>query len=111
VFNYYINSKLIESWPKGSPRKFRFGETHYIEVSQGVELKDTKVINDKTDISDYSDYDYISARKQSYGSLEEQIEFIAENGVSSFRSRQLAIKSMYPKTPIDSTSESENLKK
>lgn len=98
MYNYYKNKELVEAWPKSIARDFRFGETHYIEVVKNVEVEETKVINDKTDISEYPDYDYILYRKQGYGSLEDQLEFIAENGVSAFRARQLAIKNMYPKT-------------
>lgn len=42
-------------------------------------------------------YDYIEARKKKYGTIEEQIEYIAENGITAFRSRQTAIKAEYPK--------------
>lgn len=42
-------------------------------------------------------YDYVEARKQRYGTLEEQIEYIAENGITAFRSRQTAIKAECPK--------------
>lgn len=42
-------------------------------------------------------YDYVEARKQRYGSIVEQIEYIAENGITAFRARQSSIKSEYPK--------------
>lgn len=97
MFNYYINEELIESYPKATPREFEFGETHYIEVIDGVEDESTKVINNKTSVSDYPNYDYKKSRISRYGSANQQLEYIAENGVMSFKNRQMAVKARYPK--------------
>ena len=40
---------------------------------------------------------YKRKRKLEYGSIEEQIEYIVENGLDAFISKQNAIKSKYPK--------------
>lgn len=40
---------------------------------------------------------YIDDRKASYGSVEEQLEYLVENGVDAFIARQAAIKAQFPK--------------
>ena len=97
MFNYYINDELIEEYPKGTPREFRFGETHYIEVIDGEEDETTRVNNEITDINKYPDYDYKIMRMTEYGAVEEQLEYIAENGVTAFKNKQMAAKARYPK--------------
>lgn len=39
----------------------------------------------------------VSKRLAAYGTAEEQLEFIVENGIDAFISRQLSIKKTYPK--------------
>jgi len=67
-----------------------------------LEVKNIKGSNNPEQLSRLYDptdpvYDYFEARKHKYGTLEEQIEYIAENGITAFRSRQTAIKAEYPK--------------
>lgn len=40
---------------------------------------------------------YIDKRKKEYGSAEEQIEFITENGLTAWKAKVDKIKSKYPK--------------
>ena len=41
---------------------------------------------------------YIAARKEAYGTLEEQIEYLVENGITALKSRNNAIKAANPKS-------------
>ena len=40
---------------------------------------------------------YIRKRQKEYGTVEEQLEYIVENGLDAFISKQNGIKSKYPK--------------
>lgn len=100
MFNYYINQKLVESYPKGNPREFKFGETHYIEVVDGREDETTRVNNEIVDINEYKNYNYETMRRTEYGAVEKQLEYIAENGVTAFKNKQMAVKARYPRNEI-----------
>lgn len=76
MFNYYINEELVEEYPKGNPREFKFGETHYIEVIDDVEDESTKVLNDKVLPSDYENYDYKAIRITQYPTIEDQLDML-----------------------------------
>lgn len=41
--------------------------------------------------------EYIANRKAEYGTVEEQLEYLAENGVEAFKRRQAEIKKRHPK--------------
>lgn len=43
---------------------------------------------------------YVDQRKEEYGSLSEQLEYITENGLSAWQTKVAAIKAKYPK-PAD----------
>tara|TARA_R100000773_G_C4176957_1_gene88274 strand:+ start:426 stop:734 length:309 start_codon:yes stop_codon:yes gene_type:complete len=50
-------------------------------------------------LSDYNkNSSVIENRKKEYGSLEEQLEYIVENGIDAFITKQKNIKSKYPKS-------------
>ena len=97
MFNYYVNEELVESYPKGNPRKFNYGETHYIEVVDSKEDETTRVDNEITDISQYPNYDYKVSRMSAYGTIESQLEFITENGLDAWQAKVTEIKNKYPK--------------
>ena len=97
MFNYYINDKLVESYPKGNPREFKFGETHYIQIVNGEEDYSTRVENEVTDIAEYPNYDYKISRLAAYGTVINQIEFITENGLDAWQANVTEIKNRYPK--------------
>lgn len=40
---------------------------------------------------------YADRRREEYGSIEDQLDFIVKNGVEAYRERNLAIKAKYPK--------------
>jgi effector-binding domain-containing protein len=46
---------------------------------------------------DSENYDYSYARKSEYGSVEDQIEFITENGLEAWQAKVTEIKNKYPK--------------
>lgn len=46
----------------------------------------------------YAVSNYFESRMNEYGTIEEQIEFIVENGFAAFIRRQKAIKEKYPKS-------------
>jgi len=49
---------------------------------------------------DHENYDYCYARcntSDGYGTVEEQLEYIAENGFTDFKNRQMEVKARYPK--------------
>ena len=52
---------------------------------------------EKNDKNKRYGWNYKRKRKLEYGSIEEQIEYIVENGLDAFISKQNAIKSKYPK--------------
>jgi len=56
MYNYYINNQKVEEYPKGSPREFRFGETHYIPIIDMVEDESGKVINEIKTLSKALEY-------------------------------------------------------
>lgn len=97
MFNYYINDKLVESYPKGTPRDFKYGETHYVQVVGEDEDETTRVNNEVADINEYQNYDYKIMRMTEYGAVEEQLEYITEKGVTAFKNKQMAVKARYPK--------------
>ena len=117
MYKYYINTELTEEWPKSMPREFRFGETHRIQVIKGKEDNDTRVDNTLTDLDDAIAYykdkdeneykkcicikegsdDYVRYRKEEYGTIEQQIEYIVEHGVDKLQERNNAIKQKYKK--------------
>ena len=97
MFNYYINDKLVESYPKGNPREFKYGETHYVEVVGGDEDETTRVNNEVPDINQYENYDYKIMRMTEYGTIESQVEFITENGLEAWQNKVSQIKEKYPK--------------
>ena len=97
MFNYYINEKLVESYPKGNPREFKFGETHRIEVINAQEDESTRVENEVTDIKEYQNYDYKISRLAAYGTVMDQLEFITENGLDAWQDKVNEIKNRYPK--------------
>jgi len=99
------------------PREFRYGETHRIEVVNDEEDNDTRLDNTLTDLDEAIEYykntdeneykrcvcmkegsdDYIKYRKEEYGSIEQQIEFITEHGLDAWQTRVQEIKLEYPK--------------
>lgn len=97
MFNYYVNQKLVESYPKGNPREFKFGETHYIQIVNGEEDESTRVDNEVTDINEYGNYDYKISRLAAYGTVMDQLEFITENGLDAWQANVTEIKNRYPK--------------
>jgi len=97
MFNYYINEKLVESYPKGNPREFKFGETHHIQIVNGEEDEATRVDNEVTDINQYANYDYKISRLAAYGTVMDQLEFITENGLDAWQANVTEIKNRYPK--------------
>lgn len=97
MYNYYINEELIEQYPKGSPRAFKFGETHRIEVINAEEDESTRVDNEESELNKYPNYNYKISRQISYGSIESQIEYITENGIEAWQEKVTEIKSRYPK--------------
>ena len=63
------------------------------------ELKKQAPHEEKIDTA-HENYDYSYARLNAddgYGTIEEQLEYIAENGVTAFKSKQAAVKTRYPK--------------
>lgn len=103
MYNYYINEELSEEYPKGNPREFKYGETHYIEVVDGTEDESTRVEN-TTNAEEYTNYDYEVSRMVAYGSVVNQVEYIAENGLDAWQVKITEIKEMYPKD-IEDTAE------
>jgi len=64
-----------------------------------AELKKQAPHEEKIDIN-HENYDYCYARcntSDGYGTIEEQLEYIAENGVTAFKNKQMAVKARYPK--------------
>lgn len=64
-----------------------------------AELKKQTPHEEKIDIN-HENYDYCYARcntSDGYGTIEEQLEYIAENGVTAFKNKQMAVKARYPK--------------
>ncbi len=64
-----------------------------------AELKKQAPYEEKIDTA-HENYDYSYARinaDDGYGTIEEQLEYIAENGVTAFKSKQAAVKTRYPK--------------
>lgn len=102
MYNYYINEELSQSYPKGNPREFKYGETHYIEVVDGTEDKSTRVENTKN-VEEYTNYDYEVSRTVAYGSVEAQLEYMTENGLDAWQEKVTEIKEMYPKDIIETT--------
>ena len=97
MYNYYIDEKLVEEYPKEMPRPFKFGETHYIGVVDGEEDITTKIDNELTSVNDYQNYDYQVSRAIEYGEIASQIAYITENGLDAWQNRVAAIKNKYPK--------------
>ena len=63
------------------------------------ELKRQAPYEEKIDTA-HENYDYSYARinaDDGYGTIEEQLEYIAENGVTAFKNKQAAVKTRYPK--------------
>ena len=44
-----------------------------------------------------AEFGYINKRLAEYGTIQEQLEYIAENGADAFMTRQAAIKAKHPK--------------
>lgn len=42
-------------------------------------------------------YNYKKLRREEYGTVESQLEYLVENGLEALKSRNLAIKAKYPK--------------
>ena len=97
MYNYYINEELVEEYPKAKPRKFKYGETHYVALVDGTEDETTRVDNEITDINEYHTYDYKVSRVAAYGTIESQLEFITENGLDAWQAKVTDIKNKYPK--------------
>lgn len=54
------------------------------------------MINEKYP-ENFDDYDYKAKRIFEYGSTKQQLEYLVENGIEAFISRNNAIKKKYPK--------------
>lgn len=97
--NYYISSDnvkvLNENYTEEEAQEYdRQKEIHDI-IYGGDDTKKYRLF-DTTDIA----YDYCYARinaDDGYGTVEEQLEYIAENGVTAFKNKQMAVKARYPK--------------
>ena len=83
--------------PTFNPRKFKYGETHYVALVDGTEDETTRVDNEITDINEYHTYDYKVSRVAAYGTIESQLEFITENGLDAWQAKVTDIKNKYPK--------------
>lgn len=68
--------------------------------AEAAQKKSEELAKNKLDVN-HSQYDYIYARIQAYGSSESQLEFITENGLEEFKKRQNEIKNKYPKKVKD----------
>jgi hypothetical protein len=67
------------------------------KIIEDEEMEDKKTTHDELiDISD-PNYDYTYARRSEYGSVEDQIEFITENGLEAWQDKVTEIKNRYPK--------------
>lgn len=100
MFNYYINEKLVESYPKGNPREFKFGETHYIIVIDEVEDESTKVLNEQALPSDYEHYDYKAIRIAQYPTIEDQLDMLfwdQKNNTNIWQEEIQKVKDFAPK--------------
>ena len=101
-----LNSKIIQY--VGSEVNFR-EDVLIFDDGEGVYIKEWNLDSPAkpTDAqlnaleSDADDYEYnlsqIAKRKAEYGSLEQQMENIMENGVTAEKSRVQSIKEKYPK--------------
>lgn len=99
--NNWVNSEGV---PKPYP-SYSIVETIVKNDAEWTLIED-ELLDDNTPSHDElievsnSNYNYIYARMYAddgYGTVEEQLEYIAENGVTAFKNRQMAVKARYPK--------------
>lgn len=67
--------------------------------NESKEQKKQAPYKEKIDTT-HKNYDYFYARSNAsdgYGTIEEQLEYIAENGVMAFKKKQMEVKARYPK--------------
>jgi len=86
IVTYQNSNKEIDGW----------------EVVSGENAQEVQDFINKTgDYSQEAIFERISTpiekRKNEYGTIEEQLEYIVENGLEAFITRQNAIKAKYPK--------------
>lgn len=100
--------KSLENWrnSEGIPKPY----PNYLIVETIVENDEQWVfIDDETSESydpthdelidiDSENYDYSYARRSEYGSVEDQIEYITENGLDAWQAKVTEIKNKYPKS-------------
>lgn len=103
--SYYSKIKLYiqnnsDTWDNEKVSLQNDGEGDYIKVWSYSFSKPTDAQLNALD-SDADDYEYnlgqIEKRKAEYGTLEQQMENVMENGVTAEKNRVQAIKDKYPK--------------
>jgi len=96
---YYIDSNslkvLNENYTEEDAQEYNHKKEIH-NILYGGDNTQMYRLYDPADIA----YDYSYARSNAsdgYGTIEEQLEYIAENGVTAFKSKQAAVKTRYPK--------------
>lgn len=87
----YPNYSIVETIVKN--------DTEWVFIDDEVSESASATHDELIDVSN-SNYSYIYARmyaNDGYGTVEGQLEYIAENGVTAFKNRQMAVKARYPK--------------
>ena len=74
-----------------------FGETMQYPGQEYINNSDIEYNNFINKKDKYDKRTYLDKRKEEYGSAQEQFEYIVENGIDAFISKQNSIKVKYPK--------------
>ncbi len=75
-------------------------EIRVSNIINGGSIEAKEQYNQERCTPSHASYDYFYARinaNDGYGTIEEQLEYIAENGVAAFKRKQAEVKTRYPK--------------